>query len=131
MKQKKKKTSKKPRTPSASLPSEPGLPGEDRASVAVTVAWALTMLAAAFSVVLAPVVFIYAKAILKGQAPLISLASDALFYIAVFTGIGSIGLLPVVNRVRPDSPPRAIQITAVILGFSWLIVGLMRAFWTA
>ena len=89
------------------------------------------MLAAAFSVVLAPAVFIYAKVVLKGQAPLISLASDALFYIAVFTGIGSIGLLPVVNRVRPDAPPRAIQITAVILGFSWLIVGLMRAFWTA
>jgi hypothetical protein len=92
--------------------------GESRAAVALTVAWMLTCLgtAASMLVVLAfRLLMIGFPVAAGGQHPLQAVAGVLLF-VGLVTGVLCVGLTPLVYRVRRAAPPLAITIGAVLIG---------------
>lgn len=95
---------------------------EDRASVAVTVAWMLTVLCAAGAEILAGIG--YAVVIMgptPGQVHPLAPFPGLMLLIAVITGIVSLVLTPIVYLVQRGAIPRAITTVAMIVGLLPLV----------
>ena len=111
---------KKKRKPAAEPIKAPSAEtaGESRASVAVTVAWMLSLLVTLAANAIAVPAAIIAKA---GPAPAetgISTAhvADLFLFVGLITGLLTAGLVPVVYRVREIPPPRSIATLALVAG---------------
>ena len=91
--------------------------GEDRGSVALTVAWMLTFLMTS----LAQAVALVFQLVLWGYPPPprevhpLGFMPGLFLMVAIVTGLMCLVLMPVVYRVRRDPPPRPIAIAAVIV----------------
>lgn len=108
----KKKTHSKPSThPARNI-------GEDRGSLALTVAWMLTALAAATAsaVVLVAEFLLWQFPPQKGDAQPFAFVPGLFLLVATITGLICLTLTPVVYRVRRDPPPRSIAMFAVVAG---------------
>jgi hypothetical protein len=98
--------------------------GEARNSVAVTVAWMLATLCTAIASGLTVVSYSIVRwggEAADANAPL-GFFPGLMLLIAGLTGIASLGLIPVVYRVRPIAPPRSITIAAVLIGALPLVI---------
>lgn len=103
--------------------------GEDRASVGLTVFWCITLLCTAAAQALSAVLFLVFKIGTNSQLLHLFALADLFYVVGVLTGILGALLIPLVYRVRAIPPPKAITATAVFLGLSWMIVGLLRSSW--
>lgn len=98
--------------------------GEDRGSLALTVAWMLTAIAAA----VATAVSLVAELLLlqfppeTGGAQPFAFVPGLFLLVATVTGLLCLTLTPVVIRVRRDPPPRSITLFAVIAGALPLVI---------
>lgn len=112
---KKKKKKLAQQVKKTSLPPNPTA-GENRASVAVTVAWMLSLLVSIAADAIAVPATIIAKAnpqpIEKGLST--AHVADLFLFVALVTSLVTAGLVPVVYRVRPVPPPQAIVIAALV-----------------
>jgi len=92
--------------------------GEDRASVALTVAWML----AALATLIATAVVLFGEFLLwqfppqSDDAQPFAFVPDLFLLVATATGMLCLVLTPVVYRVRQDPPPRSIAALAVVAG---------------
>jgi hypothetical protein len=113
-KKKKKKSAQQRKT---TLPPHPTA-GENRASVAVTVAWMLSLLVSIAADAIAVPATIMAKInphpIEKGLST--AQVANLFLFVALVTGFIAAGLVPVVCRVRVIPPPQAIVIAALVAG---------------
>ena len=91
---------------------------ESRASVATTVAWALTTLSCGAAQIIAVVTWLIARSagIPQGQPNALQLMPQTFIIVAVFTGLLALGMTPVVLRVRQVRPPRVITTAAIVIG---------------
>lgn len=113
-----KKKKKKPRLPAERQPGLATTGDEPRASVAATVAWMLTTLCTAVAELLALGAFLLslnAPPTAETPDPLLVL-SHTMLWIALITGLVTLGLTAVVYRVRQTPPPGAITAFSVIIG---------------
>jgi hypothetical protein len=114
MARKKKKRSKP--SPRAATPVPMRTDGESRQSVAVTVAWMLSLLVTLVAEVIAIPATIISKAnpqpIGKGltTAPI----ADLFIFLALVTGLITVALVPLVYRVRAVPPPQSITVAALV-----------------
>lgn len=94
------------------------LGGESRASIASTVAWMTSLVTVIATMLMGAASWgIVATANIQPDQP--TLLNDLpiiLFAASCVAGISSIGLIPVVYRVRDTPPPRAITVGAVAIG---------------
>ena len=92
--------------------------GESRASVAVTVAWMLSLLVTLAADAIAVPAAILAKAspapVEKGIST--THVADLFLFVGLITGLLTAGLVPVVYRVREIPPPRSIATLALVAG---------------
>lgn len=98
--------------------------GEDRSSIAVTVAWMLATLSTAIASALAVASYSIVRWGGEGadeNAPL-GFFPGLMLLIAALTGLASLGLIPIVYRVRPAPPPRSITIAAGLIGALPLVI---------
>lgn len=97
---------------------------EPRASVATTVAWALTTLSCGAAQLIAIISWLIARStgIPPGQANALMLMPQTFMIVAVITGLITVGLTPIVLRVRPVRPPRAITAAAIIIGLMPIVL---------
>jgi hypothetical protein len=91
---------------------------ESRASVAVTVAWMLTLLITGIALVLAGIIFLVTQTVPLSPIASRNLASleGLLTITAAITGLLCLVLTVVVYRVRQTPPPISITVAAVIAG---------------
>ena len=114
-----KKNKKRPK-PSPRRAKRVPLPtdGETRQSVAVTVAWMLTLLVTVAAEVIAVPATIISKA--NPQPPGEGIATvhlaDLFLFVSLVTGLVTAGLVPLVYRVRAVPPPQSIIVTALVAG---------------
>ena len=112
-KKKKKRTQPSPRvaTP-VSLPTD----GESRQSVAVTVAWMLSLLVTLAAEVIAIPATIIAKANPQpiGEGLTTAHIADLFLFLALVTGLITAALVPLVYRVRAIPPPQSIAVAALV-----------------
>ena len=97
---------------------------ETRGAVALTIAWMLTCLSTAVAVmlVLALRLLMLAFPVAGGRVhPLTSMAGVFLF-VALLTGLVCLLFTPLTLRVRRRSPPRAVTVGALLIGFSPIVV---------
>ena len=82
-------------------------------------AWMLAMLAT----LVAEVFGIAARALLMfvGSSEWVRVFSVTLLLVALLSGLTTLGLTPIAIRVRRSAPPRAIVVTAVIIGWMPLV----------
>ena len=102
--------------PGASVPSPTA--GESRQSIAVTVAWMLSLLVTlAAEAIAIPATFI-AKANPQpvGKELTTAHVGDLFLFIALITGLITAGLVPLVYKVRAIPPPQPIAIVALVVG---------------
>ncbi|MBC7853872.1 MAG: hypothetical protein IAF94_10580 [Pirellulaceae bacterium] len=101
-----------PRAKRVPLPTD----GETRQSVAVTVAWMLTLLVTVAAEVIAVPATIISKANPQPLREGITTAhiADLFLFLALVTGLLSVGLVPLVYRVRTIPPPPAIVVAALV-----------------
>jgi len=92
--------------------------GESRQSIAVTVAWMLSLLVTLAAETLAIPATIMAKANPQpvGKELTTAHVGDLFLFISLVTGLITAGLVPVVYRVRGGPLPQAIAITALVAG---------------
>ena len=90
--------------------------GESRASVAVTVAWMLALLATLAAEVIAIPATIISRLNPQplGEGVTTAHIAELFLFLALVSGLLSAGLVPVVYRVRTIPPPRAIVIAALV-----------------
>lgn len=116
MPKKKKNRSK----PSARAPARVLQPtdGESRQSVAVTVAWMLSLLVTLAAELIAIPATILVKVNPQPAVKGISTANvaDLFLFLALVTGLITVAMVPLVNRVRDVPPPRSVTIAALIAG---------------
>lgn len=112
---KKQKKRTKPSPRSASPVPQP-TDGETRQSVAVTVAWMLTLLVTLAAEVIAIPATIISKANPQplGEGITTAHVADLFLFLALVTGLLSVGLVPLVYRVRTIPPPPAIVVVALV-----------------
>lgn len=105
--------SPRPATP-ISMPSD----GESRQSVAVTVAWMLSLLVTLAAEVIAIPATIIAKVNPQGIGEGLTTAhiADLFLFLSLVTGLVTAALVPLVYRVRAIPPPQSIAITALVAG---------------
>jgi len=112
-----KKKKKRPKTQPRAV-SRPPHPtdGESRQSIAVTVAWMLSLLVTLAAEVIAVPATIIAKANPEPPGPGISTAhvADIFLFLALVTGLISAGLVPLVYRVRAIPPPQSVTVAALV-----------------
>jgi hypothetical protein len=91
---------------------------ESRASVAVTVAWMLTLLISGIALFVAGIIFVVTQTVALAPVASRNLAAleGLLTIIAAITGLLCLVLTVVVYRVRREPPPIAITVAAVIAG---------------
>jgi len=91
---------------------------ESRASVAVTVAWMLTLLVSVLALLVAAIIFFVTQTVALAPAASRQLAAlEGLMTItAAITGVLCLVLTAAVYRVRREPPPIAITVAAVIAG---------------
>jgi hypothetical protein len=114
MSKKKKKRPKREPLATRKLPHPTD--GESRQSIAVTVAWMLSLLVTLAAEVIAVPATIIAKANPQPAGPGISTAhvADLFLFLALVTGLIAAGLVPLVYRVRAIPPPRSVTIAALV-----------------
>ena len=97
---------------------------ESRASVATTVAWALTALSCGAAQIIAEVTWLIARSagIPQGQPNALQLMPQTFMIVAVFTGLLTLGMTPVVLRVRQVRPPRVITAAAIVIGLMPIVL---------
>ena len=97
---------------------------ETRVAEAVTVAWMLAVV----STLMAEAVIIAARWYLSLHPELVLLQAFAelIFFAALVGGLLSLGLTPLVLKVRQTPPPRGIIVLAVVVGSAPLVVLLAR-----
>ena len=112
---KKKKKRPKP-SPRRASPVPQPTDGETRQSVAVTVAWMLTLLVTVAAEVIAVPATIISKANPQPLGEGVSTAhiADLFLFLALVTGLVCVGLVPLVYRVRTIPPPPAIVVAALV-----------------
>lgn len=112
---KKKKKRPKP-SPRRASPVPQPTDGETRQSVAVTVAWMLTLLVTVAADVIAVPATIISKANPQPPREGVSTAhiADLFLFLALVTGLVCVGLVPLVYRVRTIPPPPAIVVAALV-----------------
>jgi hypothetical protein len=90
---------------------------ESRASVAVTVAWMLTLFISGVALVIALVCLLVAQRAALSQEAMrnVRVLSNLMILIAALTGLLCLVLTVTVYRVRRDPPPIAITVAAVVL----------------
>ncbi len=112
-----KKKKKRPK-PSPRRASPAGYPtdGETRQSVAVTVAWMLTLLVTVAAEIIAVPAVIISRADPQplGEGVTTAHIADLFLFLALVTSLVCVGLLPLVYRVRPIPPPPAIVVAALV-----------------
>ncbi len=94
----------------------PNIETEDRRAVAITVAWMLSTIA----VTLASVCWLIAWFIVWQTKPVggispIAMIPNALWFIALVTGVLALVLMPAAYRWRSVPPPRAVAIYSVVI----------------
>ena len=106
--------------PSPRRGKPPALPtdGESRQSVAVTVAWMLSLLVTLAAEVIAIPATIIAKANPQplGEGLNTAHLGDLFLFVSLVTGLMTVGLVPLVYRVRAVPPPQAIMVVALVAG---------------
>lgn len=92
--------------------------GESRQSVAVTVAWMLSLLVTLAAEVIAIPAVIFSKANPQplGEGLTTSHVADLFLFLSLVTGLITAGLVPLVYRVRSIPPPQSIALTALVAG---------------
>ncbi|MBC7854792.1 MAG: hypothetical protein IAF94_15275 [Pirellulaceae bacterium] len=112
---KKKKKRPKP-SPRRASPAGHPTDGETRQSVAVTVAWMLTLLVtvAAEMIAVPAVIISQANPQPLGEGVTTAHIADLFLFLALVTSLVCVGLVPLVYRVRPIPPPSAIVVAALV-----------------
>ena len=92
--------------------------GESRPSVAVTVAWMLSLLVTLAAEIIAIPAVIISRANPQPPGEGISTAhvADLFLFLSLVTGLVTAGLVPLVYRVRAVPPPQSIVVTALVAG---------------
>lgn len=112
-----KKKKKRPQpSPRAATPISMPSDGESRQSVAVTVAWMLSLLVTLAAEVIAIPATIIAKANPQaiGEGLTTAHIADLFLFLSLVTGLVTAALVPLVYRVRAIPPPQSIAITALV-----------------
>ncbi|WP_425619229.1 hypothetical protein NA78x_002967 [Anatilimnocola sp. NA78] len=102
---------------------------ESRASIAVTVAWMLTILATTGSLIAAGICVLLRRSVELAPEPakVLAILPGVFTFIAATTGIACLLLTVVVYRVRRDRPPTSITFVAVLVGLLPIATMLLRA----
>jgi hypothetical protein len=97
---------------------------ESRAAVAVTVAWMLTCMSTAVGmlVVVGLRLLMIAFPVAAGVVHPLGRIAGVLLFVALMTGILCMALTPLVYRVRNTAPPRAIAVSAVMIGLAPMVL---------
>ena len=114
-----KKKKKQPRTsPRVEKPGPQPTDGESRQSVAVTVAWMLSLLVTLAAEIIAIPATIIAKANPQplGEGLTTAHVADLFLFVSLVTGLFTAALVPLVYRVRAVPPPQSITIAALVAG---------------
>ena len=124
---KKKKKRPQPSTRAATpvyLPTD----GESRQSVAVTVAWMLSLLVTLAAEVIAIPATIIAKANPQpiGEGLTTAHIADLFLFLALITGLITAALVPLVYRVRAIPPPQSVTVAALVAAAVPLITMVLR-----
>ena len=112
-----KKKKKRPQpSPRAATPASLPTDGESRQSVAVTVAWMLSLLVTLAAEVIAIPATIIAKANPQpiGEGLTTAHIADLFLFLALVTGLITAALIPLVYRVRAIPPPQSIAVAALV-----------------
>lgn len=124
-----KKKKKRPQ-PSPRRGKPPALPteGESRQSIAVTVAWMLSLLVTLAAEAIAIPATIMAKANPQplGEGITTAHVADLFLFVSLITGLMTVGLVPLVYRVRAVPPPQAIAVAALVAGAAAPITMVLR-----
>ena len=121
---------KRPRSKSRTSPPAASRPSEDRAALALTVVWMLTLLASAGAQAIAALMLTVAWAVAPGadEPSLPAVMAAALVPAAAITGLLCLALTPLVWRIRAVKPPRTIVAAALLVGalplVTWLVLAL-------
>lgn len=121
---------KRPRSKSGTSAPGASRPTEDRAALALTVVWMLTLLASAGAQGVAALLVTVAWAVgPTAEAPSWpAVMAAALMPAAAITGVLCLSLTPLVWRIRAVKPPLTIVGAAVFVGALPLVVWLVLAF---
>ena len=115
---KKNKTNKTNKTPETSeKPEKPEAndSGEERSAEAATIGWMLTTLATLVALLCSLGAFLLVRTF-ENPPPSLELLPGLLLVVASMSGLVSVGLTPLVVRLRKVQPPTAITRGAVVLG---------------
>ncbi len=99
--------------------------GESRAVETVTVIWVLTILNTFACELGALAVGSYARA--HADAAAAKLLSELLLLAAVIVGVISLGLLPVILKIRRNGPPPAVTVFAIVVGLAPILALVLKA----
>lgn len=113
-----KKKKKRPPSPRAATPVSLPTDGESRQSVAVTVAWMLSLLVTLAAEVIAIPATIVAKANPQpiGEGLTTAHIADLFLFLSLITGLITAALVPLVYRVRAVPPPQSVAVAALVAG---------------
>jgi hypothetical protein len=113
-----KKKKKRPQPSRAARPVSLPTDGESRQSVAVTVAWMLSLLVTLAAEVIAIPATIIAKTNPQpiGEGLTTVHIADLFLFLALVTGLITAALVPLVYRVRAIPPPQSIAVAALVAG---------------
>ena len=113
-----KKHKKRPKDKPSREDVQPSIDGESRQSVAVTVAWMLSLLVAVVAELIAIPATIMAKVNPQplGQGLTTAHVADLFLFMSLVTGLICAALVPLVYRVRAVPPPQSITIAAFVAG---------------
>ncbi len=113
-----KKKKNRPPAPRAATPVSLPTDGESRQSVAVTVAWMLSLLVTLAAEVIAIPATIIAKANPQpiGEGLTTAHIADLFLFLSLITGLITAALVPLVYRVRAVPPPQSVAVAALVAG---------------
>lgn len=108
---------------SAARPSEE--PVENRTAEAMTVAWTVTLTTVFFCNLAAILAHFYVAA--HPEAQRMVMLRELLLFAGALTGLLSLALLPLVNRLRQSPPPRALIAFGICMALAPILTLMLRS----